>query len=178
MQTVLFKITQLIILITRVKHPDKIMVWSVISGRGTGRLQICKGLMDQHQYNSILESRLLPQIQDWFPNSENIYFMQDSAPLHTTKSVKAFLNINQILLLPWLGNSSDLNPIENLWELAKRRVNRGPVITTKVQLIRTERLKAVWHRDEELQIIAQKCIQSMPDRIRAVIKAKGGPTKY
>ncbi|GFV57346.1 uncharacterized protein TNCV_3285741 [Trichonephila clavipes] len=28
-----------------VKHPTKIMIWSVISGKGTGRLHVVKGMM-------------------------------------------------------------------------------------------------------------------------------------
>ncbi|GFU62239.1 uncharacterized protein TNCV_4859541 [Trichonephila clavipes] len=33
-----------------VKHPTKIMIWSVISGKGTGRLDVVKGMMRQDQY--------------------------------------------------------------------------------------------------------------------------------
>ncbi|GFV11412.1 RNase H domain-containing protein [Trichonephila clavipes] len=32
-----------------VKHPTKIMIWSVISGKGTGRLDVVKGMMRQDQ---------------------------------------------------------------------------------------------------------------------------------
>ena len=35
--------------------------------------------------------RLLPQVRDWFPNGESFVFMQDGAPCHTARSVKAFL---------------------------------------------------------------------------------------
>ncbi|GFU83650.1 uncharacterized protein TNCV_1411881 [Trichonephila clavipes] len=33
-----------------VKHPTKIMIWSIISGKGTGRLYVVKGMMRQDQY--------------------------------------------------------------------------------------------------------------------------------
>ncbi|GFV78776.1 hypothetical protein TNCV_4552461 [Trichonephila clavipes] len=33
-----------------VKHPTKIMIWSVISGKGPGRLYVVKGMMRQDQY--------------------------------------------------------------------------------------------------------------------------------
>ncbi|GFX68311.1 uncharacterized protein TNCV_2816861 [Trichonephila clavipes] len=33
-----------------VKHPTKIMIWSVISGKGPGRLDVVKGMMRQDQY--------------------------------------------------------------------------------------------------------------------------------
>ena len=162
--------------VNTVKHPTKIMVWSVISGKGTGRLQIINGMMNQHSYKVILESRLIPQIEEWFLETDNYIFMQDSAPCHTARSIKAFLNEKNIPLLDWPGNSPDLNPIENLWELTKHRINSECLITTKNQLI--ERLIAVWHRDDDLKRLAKNCIESMPRRIAAVIKAKGGPTKY
>ncbi|GFV49806.1 uncharacterized protein TNCV_1736891 [Trichonephila clavipes] len=33
-----------------VKHPTKIIIWSVISGKGTGRLDVVKGMIRQDQY--------------------------------------------------------------------------------------------------------------------------------
>ncbi|GFU13434.1 uncharacterized protein TNCV_937461 [Trichonephila clavipes] len=37
-------------IVRTVKHPTKIMIWSVISGKGTGRLDVVKGMMRQDQY--------------------------------------------------------------------------------------------------------------------------------
>ncbi|XP_072392402.1 zinc finger BED domain-containing protein 5-like [Diabrotica undecimpunctata] len=53
-------------IVERVKHPLKIMVWCVISSKGTGRLYIVNGMMNQHQYIKVLERKLMPQIKDWF----------------------------------------------------------------------------------------------------------------
>lgn len=53
-----------------VKHPTKVMIWSVISGKGTERLYVVKGMMRQDQYKEVLENRLIPQITEWFPNGE------------------------------------------------------------------------------------------------------------
>ena len=36
-----------------VKHPTKVMIWSVISGKGTGRLYVVKGMMNQDQYKQM-----------------------------------------------------------------------------------------------------------------------------
>ncbi|GFX28143.1 uncharacterized protein TNCV_424701 [Trichonephila clavipes] len=51
-----------------VKHPTKIMIWSVISGKGTRRLDVVKGMMRQDQYKDVLQNRLIPQLEEWFPN--------------------------------------------------------------------------------------------------------------
>nr|XP_013189923.1 unnamed protein product [Amyelois transitella] len=73
------------------------------------------------------------------------------------------------------GNSPDMNPIENMWELTKRAIAKE-VITTKQQLI--ESLIREWHHNPKLQENAKTCIESMPRRIEALIAAKGGITKY
>ncbi|CAG4962521.1 unnamed protein product [Parnassius apollo] len=73
-----------------VKYPTKVMIWSAISGKGTGRLYVVKGIMRQDQYKEVLENRLIPQLREWFPNGEPFTFMQDGAPCHTARSVKAF----------------------------------------------------------------------------------------
>ena len=61
--------------ISTVKHPTSVMVWSVISSKGLGRLYIVEGTMRQDQYKKVLETRLLPQIRDWFADGEKFHFM-------------------------------------------------------------------------------------------------------
>ena len=163
-------------IVPTVKHPTKVMIWSVISGKGTGRLYVVQGTMRQDQYyKEVLQRRLLPRLRDWFPNGESFVFMQDGAPCHTARSVKAFLQQENVPLLPWPGNSPDMNPIENVWELIKREVAKDN-ITTKNQLI--EKIIHVWNHHPQMQEAVQSCIDSMPRRIQALITAKGGMTKY
>lgn len=162
-------------MVPTVKHPTKVMIWSVISGKGTGRIYIVEGTMRQDQYKEVLQSKLFPQLQEWFPNGESFVFMQDGAPCHTAHSIKAFLQQENVPLLPWPGNSPDMNPIENVWELVKREIAKD-VITTKAQLI--EKIIDVWNHHPKMQETVQACINSMPRRIKALLRAKGGPTKY
>lgn len=160
--------------IKKVKHPTSVMIWSVISGKGLGRLHIVEGTMRQDQYKNILHTKLIPQLAEWFGNDRKV-FMQDGAPCHTAKKIKTFLQDERIPLLPWPGNSPDMNPIENVWECLKRELAKEN-ITTKVQLI--ERIIYHWNHNEKLKEIATNCINSMPRRVDALIKAKGGLTKY
>lgn len=150
------------------------MVWSVISGKGMGRLYVVEGTMRQDQYKKVLETKLLPQMQEWFGNGRKV-FMQDGAPCHTAKSIKKFLEEKIITLLPWPGNSPDMNPIENVWECFKRELAKER-ITTKLELI--ERIVYHWNHNEKLKTIALNCIDSMPRRVAALVAAKGGLTKY
>ena len=106
-----------------VKHSISVVVWSIISGKGSGHLYFVQGTMKQDQYITLLENRLILQVKEWFPN-EDFIFMEDRAPCHTVKRLKEFQVQKNIKLLPWTENSPDLNPIENIWELAKREIAR------------------------------------------------------
>src|SRR5690606_13705752 len=75
----------------KVKHATKIMVWSVISVKGPGRLYMVEGMMDGHQYERVMERRLLPQVREWFPDG-NFVFMHDKAPCHMSKGVTGTLS--------------------------------------------------------------------------------------
>ncbi|KAF2347824.1 hypothetical protein FHG87_021422, partial [Trinorchestia longiramus] len=116
-------------------------------------------IMRQDQYRQMLKDKLLPQVRDWFPNGESFVFMQDGAPCHTIRSVKAFLHEQNVPLLSWPGNSPDMNPIENVRELVKRKMAKE-LITTKAQLI--SKLIDVWNHNPKLQETVQECINSMP----------------
>lgn len=62
-----------------VKHPTEVIRWNVISTYVNGSLQFVEGIMNQHQYKEELQSYLLTQIREWYPNNDGI-FMHDNAP--------------------------------------------------------------------------------------------------
>ena len=101
-------------------------------------------------------------------------FMQDGAPCHRAKIVTQFLKAQTINILDWPGNSPDLNPIENLWTILKNKVSERQPTNAKML---EQAIKEVWVRDIS-SAYCQNLVESMPRRLEAVIKAKGGPTKY
>lgn len=157
-----------------VKFPQKIMVWGAISVHGTSRLHIVEGMMNQTKYIEVLRGRLLPQVTEWYGDRPWI-FQQDSAPCHTAKSVKKWCADNGVELLPWAGNSPDMNPIESLWCLLKNEIHEVP-ITTKKQLI--ERLIKVWFHSDRIKDLCRTLIRGMSKRVQALKSAKGGQTDY
>lgn len=81
---------------------------------------------------------------------------------------------NAIPTLDWPGNSPDLNPIENLWHIMGMKINEQRPTSYKTL---TSIIEKVWYNDLALEYL-RKLIDSMPTRLRAVIKNNGGPTKY
>ena len=77
-------------------------------------------------------------------------------------------------MLEWLGNSPDLNPIENFRTELKNRVAEKH-LTSLPSLIKT--MKSSWVLDMPTEL-CRNHIESMPRRSRAVLEAKGGHTKY
>lgn len=69
--------------------------------------------------------------------------------------------------------SPDLNPVEHLWEELERRV-RKHAINNKNEL--KEKLQEEWNKIQFS--VTKKLVESMQNRLRAVIKSKGNPTKY
>lgn len=158
-----------------VKHPPATMIWSCISGDGCGPLFFVEGTMNSRQYCDVLDDVLIPYFNYLRCCEAANMFMQDGAPCHRAECVKNKLSTWKIPILPWPGNSPDLNPIENVWSLLKSKVYTSPNPTLDVL---KNNIKNIWENNDEIDEMIRRCIESMPDRIHDVIIAKGGFTKY
>ncbi len=155
-----------------VKFPQSVMIWAAMSSAGVGPLCFLKSTVNAAIYQEILEHFMLPSADKLYGDADFI-FQQDLAPAHTAKGTKSWFNDHGVTVLDWPANSPDLNPIENLWGIVKRKM-RDTRPNNADDLKAT--VKATWASIPPQQ--CHKLITSMPRRIEAVIKAKGASTKY
>ncbi len=81
----------------------------------------------------------------------------------------------EFTLLKWPPQSPDLNPIEHLWDVVEREIHIMDVQPTNLKQLRDAIMSIRTKISEEC---FQRLVESMPRRIKAVLKAKGGPTRY
>ena len=102
-------------------------------------------------------------------------FQQDSDPKHTSRLARDWFTNNNVSVIDWPPQPPDMNAIEHLWHSLKKQLwthEEPPKV-----------IHELWERvqDEWLKIPVETCrnlISSMPSRIQALLKAKGGYTKY
>lgn len=99
------------------------------------------------------------------------WLCQDNAPCHVTpQSLATIATRFRVLRLP--PSSPDLNPIEGCWGQLKR--NLGPRLIPMAEL--RERVLHAWRAIPNEYIT--NAVASMPERCRAVLRARGGYTRY
>jgi hypothetical protein len=127
-------------------------------------------------YREILEQHLPPIL------GIGSIFMQDNAPIHTAHIIREWFTSQGIDIMDWPPYSPDLNPTENLWALLKAQmyilhpelVGAPNNVETLDLLIRCA--IDTWNRQGEE--LLNRLIDTMVNRVKAVIEAKGWYTKY
>ena len=89
-----------------------------------------------------------------------------------SNSTSRYIRDRGIEIVDWPGNSPDMNPIENIWNVMKKQIGKLPNNKTKLW----NSICSVWYGIPRQTIM--ELYDSMPERIQAVCKEKGGPTKY
>jgi len=159
-----------------VKHSGgSVMVWGCMTAHGVGYLSRIDGRLDVELYCKILEDELVKTMDYYGMEKDATIFQQDNDPKHTSRKAKQCLQDLQMSVLEWLPQSPNLNPIEHLWDVLKRKLASYPTPSQEIHEV-WERIEDQWSgisREECLSLI-----ESMPRRIQAVLKARGRNTKY
>ncbi|GMF54463.1 unnamed protein product [Phytophthora fragariaefolia] len=149
-----------------------LMVWSSISHKGVGTMHFCESSVSGAYYRSMLSDEI-PLTRELLQLPTPTRFVQDGAPAHRAKATSAYLKELKLESMGHPPQSPDLNPIENLWGIMKAELHKTPA--TDLDDLR-EKLAMIWYK---IPVgIVQKLIYSMPARLEAVRKEKGGCTRW
>ena len=126
--------------------------------------------------NQILKSYLKPWHEDLKKQEYHPIFMQDNASIHDSAEVCLWLRTNKIEVMVWPPSSPDLNLNEYFWNHIKQKIKTYPqMMFTSGPMFKAVHQEWCTLSDCKKQL---KWVATMQDRCRAVIKARGGSTKY
>lgn len=151
-----------------------IMVWGGISRDGKTDLHVMeRGTMTGVRYrDEILNVYVRPYAGAIGPN---FILMDDNARPHRARVVDRFLEQETIVRMEWPARSPDLNPIEHVWNMLQVALSRRPAQPTTLQELGNA-LVEEWNNLPLADI--RVLIHSMNRRCQAVIRARGGHTRY
>lgn len=102
-------------------------------------------------------------------------FMDDNAPIHRSSSVKQWMHDNGVPSINWPPYSPDLNPIENIWGILKRRLRRSTPAPTTVEEV-AHKFEQTWNGLSVCTL--HKLYDGMPARVHSCILKKRFPIRY
>lgn len=130
------------------------------------------GLTSERYINEVLEEHVVPYAGYV---GENFLFMHDNARPHTAAIVQQYLQEVGIPVMEWPARSPDMNPIEHMWAELKRRIRARTTPPSDLQELQVV-VREEW--DAIPQDFVFRLIRSMKNRMREVIRARGGNTSY
>lgn len=145
----------------------------LITIKGVGEIRQIPGRFNSQMYVDLLKNDFLHFIRQQFPEDEYslLRVVQDNSRIHTARIVMEWFEDHpELELFPHPPYSPDLNPIENILGIMKKKFKSGDVRNLQSLV---DKVHEVW---DELILephIAANCINSMPTRFRKVIAANG-----
>jgi len=152
-----------------------LMVWGYITFQGVGRLYRINGTVKSNDYCRILETTLLDGIDSLGLRIDEMLFVQDNAPCHSSRETKEWLRHQRINPISWPPNSPDMNIIENVWGELKRAVQRRDSEIKNKDTLWTVLQEEFYNIKPEY---IRSLYKSMPRRIKALKTCMFQPTKY
>ena len=136
-----------------------------MSAAGVGELYFIEGNMNSNMYCKILQQSMIPSLQKMCSRA---VFQHGNDPKHTSKTSIALLKRLRIKVMDCPSMSPDLNPIEHLWGILKRKVE-----VCKVSNI-CQLADVIMEEWKSIPVATcEALVKSMPRRVIAVLDNDG-----
>ncbi len=136
-----------------------VIVW-IFSWHILGPFVLIEHCLNPTAFLSIVADHAHPFMTTVYPSSDG-YFQQDNAPWHKAQiNSNWFLeHDNEFTLLKWPPQSSDINPIEHLWDVVERDIRIMDVQPTNLQQL-CDAIMSIWTKISKE--FFQNLVESMP----------------
>lgn len=143
---------------------------------GLGDLTRIDGNLNSVKYVEIL-NQILPSIREKaIPAPNPIRFVHDRSPVHTSRVVRDWFHEHpEVEIIEWPSKGCDVNVIENVWALMVRTWN---VQDERNREAIENHAIAEWENIRRIPNYTQHLVDSVPDRLNAIIAAHGRWGKY
>ncbi len=128
-----------------------------MSATGTGELQFIEGTMNANMYCDILQESMIPSLRR----------LSAAGQYSNMITTSALLKKLRVKVMDWPSMSSDLNSIEHMWGIFKRKEEER-----KVSNIHQLCEVVMWKRPPVAT--CETLVNSMPKRVKAVLENNGG----
>lgn len=150
------------------KHPKKLHVWWGVSKSYYIKPYCFTTNLDAKLYRKILSTRLPTSHPDGW------VLQQDNDPKHKAHETVVWLNNNTPAWTDdWPSQSPDINPMENIWAILVSKVYTKP--PKSIAALERKIKKCCAEFDDD---IIANMVDSVPKRLKLVLKSKGEATKY
>jgi transposase len=149
-----------------------VWLWGCFCADGLGHAELYEGTLDARRYQSILTLNLVKSAHTFWPRGQ-WWYQQDNASPHNAGTSRAWFHNHGVDVIDFPPWSSDLNPIELLWNDLKRRVYAHHPKTME----ELEHFMAVEWQATDLDFCSRTCI-NMPRRLQFVVANHGHKVPY
>ena len=105
----------------------------------------------------------------------NFVYIQNNAPPHAARDMAVFLDQQDVDVMDWPARSPDMNPIDHVWDQMSVWIrDKDDPSSTIAEL--NNAVRQAWAAVRA--VTARTLVESIPRRVRALLAARGGHTRY